>query len=117
MQRAEPFFARASSLARDSTSSEAIRLSAIRLLGLTDFQSSGPMLISLLSPGTPQPVQVAALAALAHFSYSEASAEVIKQWSMLTPRLRTEALNMLIARPERVSLLLNATSSGFHSSI
>ena len=82
------------------------------MLALTDFQTAGDTLLPLLSPSISQPAQLAVLSALSHFGYSEASAEVIKRWSTLTPRLRSEALNMLIARPERVNLLLSAIESG-----
>ena len=111
-QIAEPFFSKAFRLTTDATPPEAARLAAIRLLALTDFQTAGEILLPLLSPGVSQPVQIAALSALSHFSYSETSAEVIKRWSTLTPRLRSEALNLLIARPERVNLLLSAVESG-----
>jgi putative heme-binding domain-containing protein len=105
-------FARAAAAANDSTAPEATRVSAVRLLGLDTLPSAGETLFALLNPVCPQSVQLAAVGALGRFADVQAATNLAKRWPVLTPRIRSEALNVLVARPERVAVLLNELAAG-----
>jgi putative heme-binding domain-containing protein len=57
-------------------------------------------------------VQSAALATLARYTNTAVGVELIRRWNTLTPRLRAEALTVLLARPDRASALLQAIETG-----
>ena len=97
--------------ARDNAP-ESQRVPAIQLLAYTSYADAAQLLLNLLDLQQPQPVQLAALSTFARFSDAEVGAELTTRWNMLTPRLRAEALAALLARPERVTALLQAIESG-----
>lgn len=103
---------RASQTATDPKQSEPTRVLAIQLLGSTGFSQSGPTLLSLLDLQQPQPIQLAALSSLARFNDPAIGPEVTKRWESLTPRLRTEAVTVLLARTDRATALLRAIEAG-----
>jgi putative membrane-bound dehydrogenase-like protein len=105
-------FASASKLAPDEHAAETTRVEAIKLLGLTSFGESGPALLSLLDLKQPQAVQLAAIATLARFTDPQIGPELTKRWDTLTPRLRSEALSVLVARADRATALLEAVAAG-----
>ena len=57
-------------------------------------------------------MQLAAISALGRFNRPEVAGELTNRWSWLTPRLRSETITVLLARPERASVLLAAIESG-----
>lgn len=87
---------------------ESTRVLAIQLLGITSFATAGPALFSLLDLQQPQPIQLAALSALSRFNDPAIGPELVKRWESLTPRLRSEAVTVLLARPDRATALLKA---------
>lgn len=91
---------------------EAQRVAAIQLLGDSSYGESAALLLGLLNLHQPQPVQLAALASLAQFSEAGVGTELIARWNALTPRLRAEALTVLLARSDRARALLQAIESG-----
>lgn len=99
-------------MAGDGTSRESQRVPAIQLLAHTSYEDSGKLLLGLLDLLQPQSVQLAALSTLARFNDPQLGVEVIQRWSTLTPRVRAEALPVLLARPERATALLRAIESG-----
>ncbi len=103
---------RASVAAGNHQSPEAARVPAIQLLSYLTYEASGQRLLGLLDLKEPQPVQLAALATLAKFTDPQVGVELIRVWNSLTPRLRAEALPVLLARPERATELLHAIESG-----
>jgi putative membrane-bound dehydrogenase-like protein len=108
----KPILTSASKFAQDEHAAEATRVQAIQLIGTTGYAASGEILLSLLDLKQPQPVQLAAISALSRFNDLQVGPELIKRWDTLTPRLRTEAVAALIARPERARALLDAIQSG-----
>ena len=105
-------FTRAKAMAADEKAAEAPRVQAIQLLGLTGFGESGTLLFALLGNHEPQEIQLAALSTLGRFPAPEVGNDLAKRWDSLTPRLRTEALGVLLARADRVTALLGAIESG-----
>ena len=108
----KPVLASANKMAVDEHAAEPARVQAIQLIGADGYAASGETLLSLLDLKQPQPVQLAAMASLNRFSEAQIGPELIKRWDTLTPRLRAEAVTVLIARPERAKALLDAIQSG-----
>jgi putative membrane-bound dehydrogenase-like protein len=98
--------------ADDPRADEATRAQAIQLLGVTSFSQAGAELLDLLNLNQPQAVQLAAISTLAKFNDAEVGVELTKHWPTLTPRLRTEAVSVLLARPDRAKALLKAIAAG-----
>jgi putative heme-binding domain-containing protein len=101
--------ARACAVADDNTQPEAARVLAVRLLPHLTYAGAGKRLAGLLALPQPQAVQ---LAALAKFDDPEVGDTLTGLWASLTPRLRAEALPVLLARPGRAMALLRAIEAG-----
>ena len=99
-------------IAGDAHPDESTRVAAIQLLSLTSFSEAGQTLVGRLNLKEPQAVQVAAVTTLARFNDAEVGPGLIAHWSGMTPRVRSEALAALLARPERAMVLLEAVESG-----
>lgn len=97
---------------KQTDSDERIREEAIQLLGLSHFAESGQLLLSLLNPGQPEGIQMSALSALGRFTDPQLGGELIKHWTSLDPRVRSQCMGVLLARPERAIALLKAIQSG-----
>jgi putative membrane-bound dehydrogenase-like protein len=96
----------------DSQTPEATRVQAVQVLGVGSFAEASPTLLSLIDLQQAQPVQLAALSTLARFNEPEVGPELTKRWASLTPRLRSEAIAVLLARTDRAAALLKAIESG-----
>jgi len=96
----------------DLKAAEAVRVQAAQVLGVDSFVDSGTTLLSLLDLQQPQSLQLAALSTLARFNDAAVGPELTKRWNSMTPRLRSEAITVLLARPERVAALLKAIEGG-----
>jgi len=105
-------FARAAATALDDKASEAARVQAVQLLGLTGFDEASAALKPILNSSQSQAVQLAAVSTLGRFNRPEVARELTNRWSSFTPRLRSEALTVLLARPERAITLLKAVEHG-----
>ena len=103
---------RAAAAAVNEPLPEATRVPAIQLLSYLTYDASGEQLLGLLDLRQPQVVQIAALATLAKFTDPRVGVGLVRVWNSLTPRLRAEALPVLLARPERATELLHAIESG-----
>ncbi|MBI5772995.1 MAG: c-type cytochrome [Verrucomicrobia bacterium] len=105
-------FANATKTAADGKASESSRVQAVSLLALTSFKESGEPLAACLRSGQPEPVQLAAITALGKFPDAGASAALLQNWPAYSQRARSEAMSVLLARPERATALLHAIESG-----
>jgi len=105
-------FVSAAGIAPNARSAEDTRAASIELLGLTSFAESGSLLLSLLDQTQPQPIQLAAVASLNRFNDLRLGPELVKTWDKLSPRLRSEVLSSLLARPDRARALLQAIQAG-----
>jgi putative heme-binding domain-containing protein len=85
---------------------------AVLLLGQTSFADSSSTLLSLLNLQQPQAIQLAAVSTLARFNDPQVGTELTKRWDSMTPRLRSEAVTVLLARKDRALALLQAIESG-----
>ena len=98
--------------ALDPKQSPAVRAEATRLLACDSFSAVSGAIEELLDARQPQPVQEAALGALARFSDPAAATLVLNKWRALTPRPRAIAVEMLCSRPDGTAQLLAAIERG-----
>ncbi|MBA4146531.1 MAG: c-type cytochrome [Verrucomicrobia bacterium] len=96
---------------KDPSAAAPVRLEAIALLGLLPEDFSG-VLISLLELNQPQVIQLAAVNALGRFDQARVADQMVQRWGNFTPRVRDEAVTMLLARPARAGVLLDAVQRG-----
>lgn len=88
------------------------RVEAIRSLGLAELADVRPVLEPLLDHRQPQPLQAAALAALDKYREADVAEMIVAAWPGMSPRLRSQATEMLFARSERLPALVEALESG-----
>lgn len=84
------------------------RQAALRIARYGPWQDLSAVLGELLSPQSPQQIQLAAVHAIAQRKELEAANLLLTRWSAFTPAVRREAQEALFARPERVHALLGA---------
>lgn len=96
----------------DADLAPADRIESIRALALGPFDDAADTLVGLLDSRQPQEIQVAALGAMSRFSEDAVADVMIDAWPQLSPRLRTEASEVLFARPARLAVLLTAIEEG-----
>jgi putative membrane-bound dehydrogenase-like protein len=102
----------ANKIASDDNAAEEVRAEAVEVLGVTSFAEAGETLLLLLNLKQPQAVQLAAISTLSRFNDPQIGGALIKRWETLTPRLRSEAVTVLLARPDRATVLLKAIEAG-----
>lgn len=101
----------AAQIARDAAQPLARRVSAIQLLAAERTATADKSLFELLRPAEPQKIQIEAIAALGERAGNPAE-ELVKRWRGFTPRVREEAIKILVARPDRARTLLAALRKG-----
>ena len=79
-ERVKPIIGRAAKLAADKTQPVPARVQAVQLLALTKFAESGDLLLSLLALNEAQPVQVAAMQTVGHFTDPKIGRELTQRW-------------------------------------
>lgn len=107
-----PVFRRAAAAASDGRAPERRRLAAIELLAFSRLADIEQPLLGLVTPATPQTLQLAALRVLGRFREARLSQPLLERWDQLTPRVRSQAMQILLERPERIRPLLDAVESG-----
>lgn len=98
-------------IAADDSSGTDHRLTAIELLSMADFVRSSAALAALLAPREPQAIQMAAIRALSSYSEAAVPSLLLKNYSALTPGVRGEVIQALLARTERIGMLLDAVEA------
>jgi putative membrane-bound dehydrogenase-like protein len=101
-------FARAKATASDGAVSEQTRVQAIRLLAMSSFDEAGEVLASLLGPDRSEPVQLAAVEALAKFNGPKVNEALLARWQNLAGRVRAEVVAVMLTRPERILAVFKA---------
>jgi putative heme-binding domain-containing protein len=104
----DAIFARANQVAVQASLAIAVRTQAIQLLASDTYNNAAITLLALLNQDQPQEIQLVALTTLGKFNEPKVASELIQRWNSLTPRLRTEAISILVARPDRALALLQA---------
>jgi putative membrane-bound dehydrogenase-like protein len=94
----------AKAVASDAQAKPADRAAAVPLLA---YAGDADQLLTLLGDRSPT-VQLAALAALDRANAAKLPAQVIANWRSFSPRVQSEAVTVLLKRPERARALLEA---------
>jgi putative membrane-bound dehydrogenase-like protein len=110
VQRVEPLFSAARTLAADPQAKAADRTLAIRLLGraMNHHQEDVKRLAELLSPQNPDSVQMAAVTALGHLRDPYVPELLLRGWKGYGPAMRVQVLDVMLARPQWTGNLLDA---------
>jgi len=103
----DPLFAEAAGRANSSEASVADRVEAIRLLGLGTTDEALAVLPERLDSREPTEIQLAALQALKDRVDGRVGPAIVGHWKGLGPSVRREAVDVLFARLDRVSALLD----------
>ncbi|MBM80446.1 MAG: cytochrome C [Planctomycetaceae bacterium] len=88
------------------------RVDAIRSLRLATFTDIEKLIAGLLKLSQPQPVQAAALDAVAEFNDDGVAKLLLMVWRELSPTLRARAAETLLSRPSWITALLTAVETG-----
>ena len=107
-QQIETLVAGAARQAADESLPVNQRVEAIALMRLGSPDDVRPHLSRLLSPEEPQPIQHAALDALASFDGVATAELIIERWQSFTPQLRRRAGDALFSREAWVAIALDA---------
>jgi putative membrane-bound dehydrogenase-like protein len=113
-QRVERVVSRAAALALDDKVPADVRLSAIALMGHTDYSTAGKALTSLLAPRHPSEIQVAAVGALSQLPDGAAATGLVEpgRWRAFTPQIRDAVISALMTDEHRMVILLDALERG-----
>jgi len=84
------------------------RVDAVLAFWVADFADIREQLLKLLDPREPRELELAAIQMLGEFSSPDVAPILVRQWRTFSPECRRAALNVLMARPERIKDLLYA---------
>ena len=98
----------AAKTAVDEQADIAERQEALELLRHANFRIARQALVALLDSRQPQALQIAAIRTLSGFREAEVAAILLEPYRGYTPAVRSEAVDALLARPERLGPLFDA---------
>ncbi|MCI0700224.1 MAG: neutral/alkaline non-lysosomal ceramidase N-terminal domain-containing protein [Planctomycetia bacterium] len=104
-------FDTAESTLRNEKADTSQRTAAARLLGYGPFELADVALTDALTPTTPGDIQLAAIKALSAHTDPKVSELLLKNWKSYGPSARSEAMNAMLIRPERILKLLDAVEA------
>ncbi len=111
--RLEKVFANAANTARDRDRSPRARARSIELLGVSPPSRSMEILAGLLEAREPREIQLRALTSLRGYGSDSRVAEILcESWTRLSPEVRREAAEILLANSARASAFLDAVERG-----
>jgi putative membrane-bound dehydrogenase-like protein len=102
--------ARAAAAAADTPAES--RADAIALLALADPAPHAELFRALVDPREPQAVQTAAVRGLSRLPGDDVASFLVSRWRSLTPAVRNEAADALLADPGRTRALVAAIRDG-----
>lgn len=105
----QPFIIKAKNAAADKNANAAFRSDALGLLAF-DTANAGSytnLLASLVAPDEPENLQQDALLSYNELAPGQACAFILQNWKMLTPSVRSTAMDILLSSPANMSLLLD----------
>jgi len=97
----------ASRLAIDSDAAVPVRVQAAQMLGFGEFAPAREPLLACLDTRQPLAVQQIAIRTLAAFPDAEVAASLLAGWATYSPPVRTEVVEAMLARVDRIPLLLD----------
>jgi putative membrane-bound dehydrogenase-like protein len=103
---------RATTVARDSAADPELRGDALRLLGLAGPEPHRELLLALLDVRQPEGVQAAAAQALGRVPGPAVGEVLLARWRGFTGKVRSEAVNAMLADAARTRQLVAALKAG-----
>jgi putative heme-binding domain-containing protein len=97
----------AARLAVDSEVAVPERVQAAQMLGFGEFPAAKEPLLACLDTRQPLAVQQAAIRTLAAFPDAEVADRLLAGWATFSPPVRTEVVEAMLARVDRIPLLLD----------
>jgi putative membrane-bound dehydrogenase-like protein len=91
--------AEAATVAADESAAEKARIAAVQQLRLGRHADSAEVLAALLAPAVPAELQSAALATLGSFREDEVAEAILAAYPAFSPRLKSQAADLLLSRP------------------
>jgi putative heme-binding domain-containing protein len=88
------------------------RVAAVEQIRLSKFADQEELLGSLLAPAVPVDLQAAALSTLGAFDDNAVAELVLARFAAFSPRLKSQATDLLLSRPAWTLALLAAIESG-----
>ena len=111
-QLTQQLLAQSAQVMSDAQAPLAEKLAAAQSLRLGTFSDQGNVLVQQLHPTTPLALQTEALETLAQFPDPAVAQAVLARWSILSPRVRSRATDVLASRTVWLNPLLDAVESG-----
>jgi len=105
-------FTTAAAVAADGKAAPAERIAAVTFLAHGDAAQAKSALLAALDEPKSQQLQLAALTALDRSTAADFAADLTARWQAFRPRVRSEAIEVLLKRPDRARQLLGAIKSG-----
>ena len=117
--RMQAFYTAAVTAVQNYSLAEPWRVAALQALGVGPYTYANIADLLLLQVGSGQsyPIQSGALAALGRYDDPRIAPAVAQRWRALTPRLRNEALAVLLARTNRVAAVVAGLERGSLSGV
>lgn len=103
--------AEATRVAADESASEMARIAAVQQLRLGRLADAAAVLDALLAPAVPAELQSAALGTLGSFREAEVAPTILAAYPALSPRLKSQAADLLLSRPAWTLALVEAIES------
>lgn len=97
---------------KDGALAEGRMLEAVSILGFGEWVEVSQAFAKLLEENPPESIQSAVIRILSRFEAKEVGEFLLSHWRVFKPQSRTVALEGLLARDERVVLLLDAIEAG-----
>lgn len=88
------------------------REAAVGLLAFADVKIAQPVLVELLLPQTPPPLQIAGLKALSQLSPQGVEQLLLSSWRGYTPTVRREVVDLLLRSIPRMEYLIASVAEG-----
>jgi len=102
---------RCRTIALDEHRPSSERTQAVQTLAFGTLEKSAPVLSKLLHPRNGAAVQAAAIAALDSFTHPDVANLLLAAWAHSQPTVRPRLLEAFLARPQRITALLEAIES------
>jgi putative membrane-bound dehydrogenase-like protein len=110
----QALFRRAAASAGDTQAPAGLRLSALALLGYSNFATVAPLIAQILGRPQPSDLQLATVRAVERMGDLQGAALLIakENWSGYTPQVREAVVATLSSRPPLAALLFDAIKAG-----
>jgi putative heme-binding domain-containing protein len=107
-----PILRQALDLLQNAGTPEESRIAAVQTLSQGPFSLVREPVGALLAAGQPAELQRAAVGAFSSYAEPVVANDLLNAWDGLTPALRSQVVEALLRRPERLDSLLAALESG-----